>query len=146
MAAKQFEHHDSIVFLAMYWGGGGPYELADIVHVYDWINRDVLDAAELAGALNRLLAAGLIEKSKSEFCVPKSVFDSFTEFRRHRKKDRFDVADSYVKQFEPLPKVTRHVHLTEARYRKVLKQYHEAFERAIAESTGKSKKTSQEVT
>lgn len=135
MASNQFEIDDSIVFLAMYWGGGGPYELWEIIHVYDWINRHVLHASEMAGALNRLLAAGLIEKTNSEFCVTKSVFDSFAEFRRRRKKDRFDVADAYIKQFEPLPKVTRRVRLTEARYQKALEEYRREFKSAHAASS-----------
>ena len=49
-----------IIFLAMFWGGGGPYTISQIIHVYDWINRDIPSREDLETALNTMLFLNFI--------------------------------------------------------------------------------------
>ena len=71
-----------IIFLAMFWGGGGPYTIPEIIHAYDWINRDVPDREQMESALNTLLAMGLIEKQDDRFRVNRSRGQEFDVFWR----------------------------------------------------------------
>ena len=59
-----------IIFLAMFWGGGGPYEISQIIHAYDWINRGIPTREELEIALNTLLSLELITMNEDKFQIP----------------------------------------------------------------------------
>lgn len=82
-----------IVFLAMFWGGGGPYTIPDILHAYDWINHAVLSRGELETALNTLLAMGMVEHQEGTFKIAGAQFQAFDAFRKKRRKDRFETVD-----------------------------------------------------
>jgi hypothetical protein len=58
-----------ILFLAMGWGGGGPFLVADLLHLCDWINRTIPSRAELVEGLGELLAGRLIERSGDHYAV-----------------------------------------------------------------------------
>lgn len=49
-----------IIFIAMFWGGGGPYRIFEIVGVYDWVNRSIPTREEMNTAFTSLLALGLM--------------------------------------------------------------------------------------
>ncbi len=106
---KEIERSETpIIFLAMFWGGGGPYTIPEIIRVYDWINRAVPDREDLESALNTLLAMGLIEKQDDRFLVPLSRCQEFDAFRKKKRKNKFETVKMYFRQlpdvFE-IPKV-----------------------------------------
>jgi len=57
---REFGKCDSVLFLSMFWGGNPVCTLTDMIWLYDWVNRDIPSAQQLDGALNRLIAAGLV--------------------------------------------------------------------------------------
>lgn len=127
---RAFAEHDATVFLAMFWAGGGPFMLWQVVAAYDWVNRCILSSREMSGALNRLLAAGLIERKSRAFVIPPAIYRRFDAFRKRRRKGRFETADAFLKNYEPLVGVPRRVRLTESSYRRALDQYRKAFQEA----------------
>lgn len=118
-----FENYDIYLFLAMFWSGGGTFQLKDLIFAYDWVNRAVLSAPEMEGALYRLLSAGLIEVTGNSYTVPKAIFDEFDAFRKRRRKGRFEVASAFVKSHEPLSNVEQIIRIPESTYRKTYDAY-----------------------
>ena len=92
-----------IVFLAMSWGGGGPYTIAEIIGVYDRINRAIPDRIEMQTAFNTLPGMGLIEKRGERFLIPKAQMSAFEAFKKKRHRNKFDLVSRYFRQ---LPKTT----------------------------------------
>lgn len=123
MNKASFEDHDIFLFLAMCWSGGGTFQLKDLIFAYDWVNRAVLSAQEMEGALNRLLSAGLVNATGNSYAVPKAIFDEFDAFRKRRRKDRFEVASAFVKRHEPLSNVEQKIRIPESNYRKAYDAY-----------------------
>ncbi len=116
-----------VIFLAMFWGGGGPYTLAEIIHVYDWINRAIPTRDEMVSALNMLLAMGQIERQEGEFQVSRTAGRAFDTFRKRRRKNKFAAAKMYFEQVPRPARVPSVVRLTEAQYAAHVQAYHQAF-------------------
>lgn len=123
-----------IIFLAMFWGGGGPYTIPDIIGAYDWVNRAIPTRAEMQTALNSLLAMGLIEQNDSTFQVPKQQHAIFDTFRKKKRKDRFDTVMMYFKQLPEVANVPEVVKLSESEYKAHVKAYKKAFREAMKSS------------
>ena len=132
MPPTEFETHDSIVFLSMFWSGGKRLTLSDLIFVIDWVNRSWFSSSEMEGTLNRLLATELIEHDDDTFSIPKSMHDKFEEYRRKQRRGRFKDARAFLKLYEPLPKTIKRVSISEARYRKATDEYHRRFDAAAA--------------
>jgi hypothetical protein len=116
-----------IVFLAMFWGGGGPYTISELINVYDWINRDIVSRADLERALNELLMLELIQVKDNAYLVPRTVGMDFDTYRKKKRKGRFQIARMYFEQFDLPRRAPRTVRLTEARYASELKKYRDSF-------------------
>jgi hypothetical protein len=123
-----------IIFLAMFWGGGGRYTLPDIVGVYDWVNRAIPSRTEMQTALNTLLAMGLIKQKDDTFLIPKRQHAAFDTFRKKKRKDRFDTVRMYFRQLPEVAHIPEVVKLTESEYKAHLKAYHKAFREATKRS------------
>src|SRR5262245_38628038 len=105
----EFDPHDAWLFLALRWGGGQACSLADLIGLYDWVNRDMPTAEELNGGLNRLMAAGLLAERRGGFRIPAKVVRQFDAFRRRRRRDRFNMATAFVQAAGPLKIVPRRI-------------------------------------
>ena len=116
------------IFLAMFWGGGGPYTLKQIIHVYDWINRDIPSRSELESALNTLLAMKLVEKHGEKYQIPQSQGVRFDAFRKKKRKSKFVAARLFFKQFGSIPDPLRAIRISEEEYQRHLKDYRRSFE------------------
>ncbi len=119
-----------VIFLAMFWGGGGPYTIPQIIHVYDWINRAVPTRGEMETALNTLLAMGLIKRHDNAFFVSPSHGRAFDAFRKKKRKRKFVTVRMYFEQLPPLADVPRTIRLTEAQYKAHIQAYRRAFDNA----------------
>jgi hypothetical protein len=119
----RFAECDSILFLALFWGGNRLCTLTDLIARYDWVNRVIPTADELDGALNRLLAAGLIAKRRHGFCIPARVAREFDAFRKRRRRDRFVVARTFVESAGPLNTAPRRVTISSAEHERAYAEY-----------------------
>lgn len=131
MKEEVIQSETPIIFLAMFWGGGGPYTIPDIVGVYDWVNRAIPSGAEMQTALNALLAMGLIEQKDDTFSVPKRQRAAFDTFRKKKRKDRFGTVRMYFRQLPEVADVPEVVRLTESEYMAHVKTYNTAFREAM---------------
>jgi hypothetical protein len=120
-----------IIFLAMFWGGGGPYTIADIIDVYDWVNRSIPNRADMESALNTLLAMGLIEKQEDQFLVPATQGREFDAFRKKKRKNKFNTVRIYFEQLPSVAKIPKVITLTEEQYQHHLKEKRIAFNKAV---------------
>jgi len=116
-----------IIFLAMFWGGGGPYTVPQIINAYDWINHAIPTRAEMEVALNYLLAMGLIEQRGNTFRVSESHGRAFDTFRKKKRKRKFVAARMYFQELPSLVTLPRVIRLTEAQYKEHLETYRKAF-------------------
>lgn len=123
-----------IIFLAMFWGGGGPYTIPEIIGVYDWINRAIPNRFEMQTALNTLLALGLVEQQEDKFLIPKEQFRSFDAFKKKKRKNKFDLVTLYFSQLPAISEPATVVELTEDEYKAHYKAYTKAFEEALKRS------------
>lgn len=123
-----------VIFLAMFWGGGGPYTIPNIIHVYDWINRAIPTRGEMEAALNELLALGLIERHNDNFSIPKPQYRAFDEFKKKKRKNKFDLARMYFGQLPVVAEVPRVIELTEAEHEEHIKAYRKDFAEALKRS------------
>ena len=73
MSEVYIDIETQIIFLAIFWGGGGPYSISQIIHVYDWINRAIPRREELEDALNLLLFHKLIKIENNKYYIPKKI-------------------------------------------------------------------------
>jgi hypothetical protein len=122
---------DSILFLALGCGAGRACTLVDVISLYDWVNRDIPTAETLDGGLNRLLAAGLIRERRGGFYIPVNVLRKYNEFRRRRRRDRFVMAEEFVRSAGPLSEVPRRVTIRPADQRRAYEEYHRRFRAAL---------------
>ena len=111
----------------MFWGGGGPYTIPQIMWVYDWINRAVPNRDEMESALNALLAAGLVQETGGKFLLPRGECRKFDIFRKKKRKDRFDVAHLYFRALPRPAEISRVVRLTAYEYKSLHKEYDRSF-------------------
>jgi hypothetical protein len=116
-----------VVFLAMFWGGGGPYTIPQIIHVYDWINRAVPTRGEMESAINTLLAMGLIEQRGNTFRVSESHGRAFDAYRKKKRKRKFVAVRMFFQGLPSVATVPRVIRLTEAQYKKHIETYRKAF-------------------
>ncbi len=123
-----------IIFLAMFWGGGGPYTISEIIGVYDWINRAIPNRLEIQTALNTLLAMGLVEQRGGKFLIPEEQFCTFDSFKKKRRKNKFDLVTLYFRQLPAISDPATVVELTEDEYKAHYKAYAKAFEEALKRS------------
>jgi hypothetical protein len=138
MKSAALEARDSAVFLAMFWAGGGPFALSDLIAVYDWMNHSILNAKEMESTLNRLLMAGLIQNEERGLLIPPPVYRAFDRFRKRRRKNRFEMALAFLETHESPGRVVRRVRLAEAVYRRALGEYHQKFDVAMKKASGRS--------
>jgi len=117
-----------VIFLAMFWGGGGPYTIPEIIHVYDWINRATPSRAEMESALNTLLAMGLIEQREDAFLVAESHGRAFDTYRKKKRKRKFVTVRKFFQELPSVSDIPRLIRLTEAQYQNHIKTYQRAFE------------------
>ncbi len=124
MREKIIYDETPIIFLAMFWAGGGPYEISQIIHVYDWINRDIPTREGLEKALNILLALNCIEIKDDKFLVTRKIGKDFDEFRKKKRNGKFKIIRMYFEQFDLSAKFPRVVKISEKLYSDELKKYH----------------------
>jgi hypothetical protein len=134
--APEFGPCDSLVFLVLWYFGGRAAALTDILSWYDWLDRSIPTAAQLDGALNRLLAAGLVAQRRGKFSVPKKIVRAYATFRRRRRRSRFTMAARFVDLFGPLRAVPRRVTIRIADHAQAYAEYHQRFEEAWAKVSG----------
>ncbi len=118
-----FAPTDGVLFLALWWGGGRACALAGVVGLFDVVNHDIPTAAELDGGLNRLLAAGLIAERAGRFRVPASVLCAYDAFRRRRRRDRFTMAQEFVRAAVTRDVVPRCVRVTRVDQARAYQEY-----------------------
>lgn len=123
-----------VIFLAMFWGGGGPYTIPRIIGVYDWINRAIPNRLEMQTALNTLLAMGLIEKHGEKFLIPKPQMSAFEAFKNKKRKNKFDLVSLYFKQLPKVAEAALVVEFSEDEYRAHVKENARAFQEALKRS------------
>ncbi|MHC5036061.1 MAG: hypothetical protein ACYTHM_01990 [Planctomycetota bacterium] len=116
-----------IVFLAMFWGGGGPYSISQLLNVYDWINRDIISRKDLEKALNTLLSLNLIVQQDDKFRIPRDVGMAFDVFRKKRRKSKFKTVRKYFEKFDIPKKVPKTIRISEKRYQSELERYKASF-------------------
>ncbi len=123
-----------VIFLAMFWGGGGPFTIPQIIHVYDWINRAIPNRLEMETALNTLLAMGLIERRDDSYKIPQPQFLAFEAFKNKKRKNKFDLVTLFFNELPDIPEPPRVVVLTEDEYQAHYKAYKKAFSEALQRS------------
>lgn len=127
MSNVAFEPDDSVVFLAMCWAGGGPFPLLGLIAVYDWVNHAIPSREELEGALNRLVAAGLVAYDADKFSVPQAAYEAFHAYRRRVRKGRFVVAEAFIRRHSPAEVAPRQIILSEHEYSAAIAEYQRWF-------------------
>jgi hypothetical protein len=100
------------------------------------VNHGIPTAAGLDGGLNRLLAAGLVTERDGTFRIPARVRRAFDAFRRRRRRDRFTMADEFVRRAGPLEGVPRRVRIAPADQRRAYVEYGRRVRAAQDEMTG----------
>ena len=112
-----------LIFLAMFWGGGGPYEISQIIHVYDWINRGIPTREELEIALNTLLSLELITMNEDKFQIPIDIGMDFDAFRKRKRKGKFKIVKMYFDQFNQPTELSNTIQISNKQYSSELKKY-----------------------
>ena len=128
MSENSIPRETPIIFLAMFWGGGGPYTIAQIIHVYDWINRDIPSRKDLKTALNTLLALDLIVMQEDKFLIPQNIGNDFDAFRKKKRKSKFKSVRMYFERFSPLPETPQLIELSQETYAVELANYEKSFD------------------
>ena len=117
-----------IIFLAMFWGGGGPYTISQIIHVYDWINRDIPSREDLEIALNTLLSLNFISMKDDKFEVLQSVGNDFDIFRKKKRKGKFLTARKYFENIAMPIDIPNVIIISEEKYAAAYANYFSAFD------------------
>ena len=128
MNENSIHHETPTIFLAMFWGGGGPYTIAQIIHVYDWINRDIPSRKDLKTALNTLLSLELIIMQEDKFLIPRNIGNDFDSFRKKKRKSKFKSVRMYFERFNPLPAIPQVIELSQETYAAELANYEKTFD------------------
>ena len=103
----RFTPSDAWMFLALTLCRRHPPTLREWIFAADYLNHAIPTADELDGALNRLLAAGLVEQRADGLLVPDAIADAFDAFRRRRKRSVFEAAEAFLRQ-RTLPTTVPH--------------------------------------
>ena len=70
-----------------------------IIHVYDWINRDIPSREDLEAALNTLLFLNFITMQDDKFTVSKNIENDFDKYNeKNMRKSEFESVRMYFKQ------------------------------------------------
>jgi len=120
-----FSSETSTIFLAMVWGGGGPYSLSQLMHAYDRINRGIPSREEIEIALNELLSTNLVSRRLRKFTVRKEAGEAFEAFRKKRRSRKFEAAEAFLARMNPSHTVRRLVRIDEGDYQAALRKYRE---------------------
>jgi hypothetical protein len=123
MNEKKIDLETQIIFLAMFWGGGGPYSISQIIHVYDWVNRGIPRREEIEIALNTLLALGLIVIKDDKYLIPLEIGLDFDAFRKKKRKSKFKSVQMYFDQFKQDTKIQHTIEISSKQYSSELKKY-----------------------
>ena len=123
MNENKIDLETQIIFLAMFWGGGGPYSISQIIHVYDWINRGIPRREEIEIALNTLLALGLIVIKDDKYLIPLEIGLDFDAFRKKKRKSKFKSVQMYFDQFKQDNKIQHTIKISSKQYSSELKKY-----------------------
>lgn len=118
------------IFLAMFWGGGGPYTIPQIIGVYDWVNRATPSREDMETALNTLLGMKLIEQKGDTFSIPREQHAAFDAFRKKKRKGRFENVRLYFEQLPEVTEVPTLIRLTAEAYEGHMREYRRAFREA----------------
>ena len=117
-----------IIFLAMFWGGGGPYTISQVIHVYDWINRDVPSREDLEVAFNTLLSLDLITMHDDKFKIVRKIGNDFDAFRKKKRRNKFKTARLYFEQYDLPTNIPNVISISQERYAEEYAKYSKAFE------------------
>ena len=117
-----------IIFLAMFWGGGGPYTISQIIHVYDWINRDIPSREDLEIALNTLLSLDFISMKDDKFEILQSVGNDYDKFRKKKRQRKFLTARKYFENIDMPIDIPNVVIISEEEYAEAYANYFTSFE------------------
>ncbi|HSS64507.1 MAG TPA: hypothetical protein VLS27_08730 [Gammaproteobacteria bacterium] len=120
-----------VIFLAMFWGGGGPYTISKIIGVYDWINRAIPGREEMESGLNTLLAMGLVERRQDEFFIPEPEYRAFDVFRKKKRKNKFETVRMYFGQLPEVAGPAAAIRLSEDEYNAYVEENSRAFAQAL---------------
>ena len=117
-----------IIFLAMFWGGGGAYTISQIINVCDWINRDIPSREDLEAALNTLLFLNFITMQDDKYTVQRNIGEDFDKYNKKMKqKSKFVNVRMFFNQYTPLPDIPIIVEVSEKTYSNELTKYKESF-------------------
>ena len=112
-----------LLFLALFWSGREAKSVSEIIGAYDWINRLVIAKTELEDALGLLLASGLVEQVGLRFKVRDDAYAAFDTLLKKRKRDKFELAVSFLSRQPPIEEVTVGFELSENEYERCLAEY-----------------------
>ena len=117
-----------IIFLAMFWGGGGPYTISQLIHVYDWINRDIPSREDLEVALNTLLSLNFITMKDDKFEILRSIGNDFEAFRKKKRKNKFEIVRMYFEKCTLPTDISNIICISEDSYAAEYAKYTKAFD------------------
>jgi hypothetical protein len=100
------------------------------------VNRRIPTADELDGGMNRLLAADLVAERAGRYRIPAKVARAYEAYRKRRRRDRFTMADEFVRAAGPLDAVPRRVRIRPADQEAAYAEYHRWFQAAWDEMNG----------
>lgn len=131
MPLKYLDPETPVVFLALYWRGPDPIDLADLLETFDYLNHAMLTRGETERHLDTLLSAGLVETAAgSRYALLKAVYGEFHEFRNRRRRGRFNDAEAFIRRHDwqhPPPRVIRISHADfEAAYAHNVSKYEQS--------------------
>jgi hypothetical protein len=128
MGKNNIDPETQIIFLAMFWGGGGPYAISQIIHVYDWVNRGIPRREDLEIALNTLLSLKLIAVHENMFLIPLDIGMSFDAFRKRKRISKFKAVKLYFNQFLRPSELQHTIEISIKLYSTELKKYRKFME------------------
>lgn len=117
-----------IIFLAMIWGGKGPYTISQIIHVYDWINRAVPNREELEIAINTLLALDLLIMNDGKYIIPIEIGQDFEAFRKRNRKSKFKTVQMYFDRLNREIDLKQSIEISQKEYASELRKYEKFME------------------
>jgi hypothetical protein len=126
-----FRPDDAVLFLALQIAGCRACSLADVIGLYDLVNRAIPSAEMLDGGLNRLIEARLVTLHRGRFVIPPKVIREFDAFRRRRRKDRFATAAAFVAAAGPLRSVPRCVMIRASDHGRAYNEYPQRYAEAL---------------
>ena len=128
MDKNEIKSEPPIIFLAMFWGGGGPYTISQLIHVYDWINRDIPSREDLEVALNTLLSLNFITMKDDKFEILRSIGNDFEAFRKKKRKSKFEIVRMYFEKCALPTDISNVICISEDSYAAEYTKYTKAFD------------------